>query len=255
MWEEPCISGENGSGTVFFSGCNLGCVYCQNRKISAERFGKAVTEDRLYDIFLELIDKGAHNINLVSPSHYAHVLIRVLDRPLPVPVIWNTGGYDSTETLRALDGKVQIYLTDLKYSDNCLAEKYSAARDYPETAKAAIEEMYRQRGNYVLDENGIMKSGVIIRHLVLPHSPENSKGVIDWVSSRFSDGQVLFSLMSQYTPAGEISAFPELSKRLEKIEYDSIYDYLLASGISDGFFQELSSAEEEYIPDFDLSGI
>lgn len=255
MWEEPCISGKRGSGAVFFSGCSLRCVYCQNSKISLECYGKPVTEDRLYDIFLELIDKGAHNINLVNPTHFSHVLIRVLERPLPVPVIWNSGGYDSVDTIRALDGKVQVYLPDLKYIKSDAAKKYSGAEDYPSVSESAIMEMFRQRGKYILDENGLIKSGVIIRHLVLPENIDGTYWVIDWIKENFGPGDVLFSLMSQYTPAGNISEYSELQRRLSPSEYDAVYHYLKVSGISDGFFQELSSAKEEYIPDFDLTGI
>ena len=255
MWEEPCISGVRGSGAVFFSGCSLGCVYCQNRSISAGLFGKTVTVARLRDIFSELIDKGAHNINLVTPTHYSNVLIKALERPLPVPVVWNTGGYDSVETLRALEGKVQIYLTDLKYLSPALSEKYSGAPDYPESAVAAIDEMFRQTGKYRLSSDGIMESGVIVRHLVLPGCIENTFDVIDYISERFGPGDILFSLMSQYTPAGDIGGFPNLQRRLTENEYERVNSYLSLSGIEDGFFQELSSADEEYIPDFDLTGV
>ena len=255
MWEEPCISGKNGSGTVFFSGCNLRCAYCQNYEISAKIFGKTVSVSRLQDIFKELIDKGAHNINLVSPSHYAHVIIKALEKPLPVPVVWNTGGYDSVETLKALEGKVQIYLTDLKYLDSAIAEKYSAAKDYPEVACKALGEMFRQRGKYILDSDGMMKSGVIVRHLVLPENIKNTKLVINYIDRHFSQGDILFSLMSQYTPAGDISTFPELGRRIRKSEYERVCRVLEKSSITEGFFQELSSAKEEYIPDFDLTGV
>lgn len=255
FWEEPCISGSRGSGTVFFSGCSLKCAYCQNYSISAENYGKYVSEDRLYDIFLELIGSGAHNINLVNPTHYAHALIRVLDRPLSVPVVWNTGGYDSVSTLRALDGKISIYLTDLKYMDSGVSDKYSLAPDYPEIAVAAIDEMFSQRGRYVLDNDGIMRSGVIVRHLILPENLDNTRRVIDHIAGRFSEGDILFSLMSQYTPSGDISRYPELGRRISRGEYDTAYKMLEDSGICDGFFQELSSADEEYIPDFDLTGV
>ena len=255
FWEEPCISGSRGSGTVFFSGCGLKCAYCQNYSVSAENFGKYVSEDRLYDIFLELIDEGAHNINLVNPTHYAHTLIRVLDRPLSVPVVWNTGGYDSVSTLRALNGKVSIYLTDLKYMDGGVSEKYSQARDYPEIAVSALDEMFAQRGRYVLDDAGIMQSGIIVRHLVLPENLDNTRCVINYIADRFSEGDILFSLMSQYTPSGDISHCPELRRRLDRSEYEAAYKMLEQSGICDGFFQEPSSADEEYIPEFDLTGV
>ena len=255
MWEEPCISGTNGSGTVFFSGCSLGCIYCQNHRISLERFGVPVSEVRLKDIFSELVDKGAHNINLVNPTHFSHVIIKALDTPLSVPVVWNSGGYDSVETLKALEGKVQIYLPDLKYLDSSLSELYSDAADYPSVAAAAISEMFRQRGKYIISDDGIMKSGVIIRHLILPDHIENTYRVIDWVESNFEKGDVMFSLMSQYTPAGDVGKFKNLQRRLTENEYSRVFRYLQESDIEDGFFQELSSAKEEFIPDFDLTGI
>lgn len=255
FWEEPVISGENGSGTVFFSGCPLKCVFCQNSEISAANFGKTVTASRLQEIYGELIKKGAHNINLVTPTHWANVILKSLEPPLPVPVVYNSGGYEKLETLRKFEGKIDIYLPDMKYTDTELAGKYSSAPDYPETAKAAILEMYRQVGRYKINGGGIMERGVIIRHLVLPGALDNTKAVIDWVAGTFSPGQVLFSLMSQYTPAGDIKNFPELQRRITQDEYDAAVEYLESSGIEDGFFQELSSAKEEYIPPFDLEGV
>ncbi|MGM9522001.1 MAG: radical SAM protein [Oscillospiraceae bacterium] len=254
FWEEPPVSGERGSGTVFFTGCNLRCVYCQNSTISCGGVGKTVTPEKLRDIYLSLIDKGVHNINLVTASHFSDAVIESLEKPLPVPVVWNSSGYESVETLKRLEGKVQVYLPDMKYSSSTTAAKYSRAPDYPETAKRAILEMFRQRGGYVLDGDGLIKSGVIIRHLVLPGNLENTFGVIDWVSESFLPGGVLFSLMSQYTPAGRAAEFPELNRRLSKEEYAAAMEYMERSGIEDGFFQELSSAKEEYTPDFDLTG-
>lgn len=254
-WEEPPISGERGSGTVFFSGCNLRCVFCQNYDISAQGHGKTVTPDRLRQIFSELKGQGVHNISLVTPSHFIDPVLEALDPQPSIPVVWNSGGYDSVSSLRRLEGKVQIYLPDMKYSLSEPAKKYSAAPDYPEVAKKAILEMYRQTGPYVLDDDGIMKSGVIIRHLVLPGNLANTFGVIDWVSDTFSDGEVLFSLMSQYTPAGRSHDFPELHRRLTQEEYDAAVGYMTERGIEDGFYQELSSAKEEYTPAFDLTGV
>ena len=254
FWEEPPISGENGSGTVFFSGCNLGCIFCQNKKISRGRFGKTVTPERLREIYEELIDKGAHNINLVTPTHFADAVLASLEPKLPVPVVYNCGGYESVEKLKRFEGKIQIYLPDIKYSDNALAKKYSAAPDYFETAKAAVKEMYRQTGKYDIGDDGIMKKGVIIRHLILPGQLENTKKVIDWVKNEFAPGEVLFSLMSQFTPVEGCNT-DELYRRLTKEEYSEIADYLFESGIEDGFMQELSSAKEEYIPPFDLEGV
>lgn len=254
FWEEPPISGENGSGTVFFSGCNLGCVFCQNKKISRGRFGKTVTPERLREIYEELINKGAHNINLVTPTHFADAVLASLEPKLAVPVVYNCGGYESVETLKRFEGKIQIYLPDMKYSDNALAKKYSAAPDYFETAKEAVKEMYRQTGKYDIGDDGIMKKGVIIRHLILPGQLENTKKVIDWVKNEFAPGEVLFSLMSQFTPVEGCNT-DELYRRLTKDEYSEIADYLFESGIEDGFMQELSSAKEEYIPPFDLEGV
>lgn len=254
FWEEPPISGENGSGTVFFSGCNLGCIFCQNKKISRGRFGKTVTPERLREIYEELINKGAHNINLVTPTHFADAVLASLEPKLAVPVVYNCGGYESVETLKRFEGKIQIYLPDMKYSDNVLAKKYSAAPDYFETAKAAVKEMHRQTGKYDIGDDGIMKKGVIIRHLILPGQLENTKKVIDWVKNEFAPGEVLFSLMSQFTPVEGCNT-DELYRRLTKDEYSEIADYLFESGIEDGFMQELSSAKKEYIPPFDLEGV
>ena len=193
MWEEPCISGSKGSGTVFFSGCNLHCVFCQNYDISCKGFGKEITIERLQEIYQELIAKGAHNINLVTPTHFTEAVIKSLEKPLSVPVVYNTSGFETQDTLRRLKGKVQIYLPDLKYSDDIAAIKYSNAPYYFRIATDAIKEMYRQVGDYELDENGLLKKGVVIRHLILPGMLENSKRVIDWVANNFKPGQVMFS--------------------------------------------------------------
>ena len=254
FWEEPPISGTNGSGTVFFSGCNLKCVFCQNEDISSGCFGKEITVERLREIYLELINKGAHNINLVTGTHFINAIAKSLEEPLTVPVVYNCGGYESINSLKLLENKVQIYLPDLKYADDELAIKYSDAPDYFEIATNAIKEMYRQVGNCEFDEDGIMTKGVIIRHLILPNNLENTKRVIDWVKENFNDGEVLFSLMSQFTP-NKTCKIPELSRRLTQEEYDEIEDYLFLSGIEDGFMQELSSAKEEYIPPFNLEGV
>jgi putative pyruvate formate lyase activating enzyme len=254
-WEEPCISGGRGSGTVFFAGCALGCAYCQNHGISLNRRGKPVTPERLREIYFELIGKGAHNVSLVTPTHFADGILASLSGGLPVPVVYNTGGYDSVETLKRFEGKIQIYLPDMKYALAGPAARYSAAPDYPEIAGRAIAEMYRQTGPYVLGPDGLLQSGVIIRHLVLPDNLENTFRVIDRIAGAFSPGDVLFSLMSQYTPCGGTDRFPELGRRLTRGEYDAARRYLDDSGIEDGFYQELSSAEEEYIPDFDLGGV
>ena len=254
FWEEPPISGTNGSGTIFFSGCNLKCVFCQNEDISSGCFGKEITVERLREIYLELINQGAHNINLVTGTHFINAIAKSLEEPLPVPVVYNCGGYESVNSLKLLENKVQIYLPDLKYADDELAIKYSDASDYFEIATNAIKEMYRQVGKCEFDENGIMTKGVIIRHLILPNNLDNTKRVIDWVKENFNDGEVLFSLMSQFTP-NKTCKTPELSRRLTQDEYDEIEDYLFLSGIEDGFMQELSSAKEEYIPPFNLEGV
>ena len=254
QWEEPPISGTRGSGTIFFSGCPLGCVFCQNEEISHRDVGKPVTVQRLRQICMELVDQGAHNINFVTPTHYSHILAQVLDTPLPVPVVFNSGGYDSVSTLKSLEGKIDIYLPDLKYMDSAPAGRYSAAPDYPAVAAAAIREMVRQVGPCVFDENGLLKKGVIIRHLVLPGQAEGAKQVMDWVAREFPKGTVLFSLMSQYTPYGRADQFPEIDRKLRRGEIRAVQDYMDALGL-DGFTQERTSAKREYTPPFDLSGI
>ncbi len=252
-WEEPCLSGTRGAGCVFFSGCSLGCVYCQNGSISRENFGKPISPARLREIFDSLIAQGAHCIDLVTPTHFTPWIAEALEPPLPVPVVWNSGGYERVETLRTLEGKVQVYLPDLKYGDAALSAALSDAPDYFETACAAIDEMYRQVGPYRIGADGIAQSGVIIRHMVLPGQLENTRRVIDYVARRFRPGEVLFSLMSQYTP--QPGATGALARRVTGAEYRAAAAYLDACGLREGFVQEKSSAKEEYTPDFDLSGI
>lgn len=252
LWEEPCVSGARGSGAVFFSGCVLRCVYCQNHAISHENFGKPVSVERLREIFWELIGQGAHNINLVSPTPFAPAIREALAEPLPVPVVWNTGGYERVETLRSLEGKVQVWLPDLKYVDSGLSRDLSGAVDYFGAASAAIEEMVRQTGNYVL-ENGLLKRGVLIRHLMLPGRLENTKAVLDWVAETFRPGQVLLSLMAQYTP--QPGAEGLLSRRVTGAEYRAALRYMENLGITDGYCQDAASARAEYTPDFDLTGV
>ena len=254
-WEEPCISGENGSGAVFFSGCSLKCVFCQNYEISSENRGVEIGASRLRDIFKELRDSGVHNINLVNPTHFAHAVAEALEEPPGIPVVYNCGGYESVDTLRMLEGKIDIYLPDMKYSDDAVAARYSKAGDYVRTAREAILEMYRQTGPYRLDESDMLQSGLIIRHLILPGLPDNSFGVIDWVTENFAPGQVLFSLMSQYTQCGRAAEYPEINRRITEKEYERIKAYMLAAGIEDGFFQDMDSAGEKFIPDFDFTGI
>lgn len=254
FWEEPPISGTRGSGTVFFSGCNLRCVFCQNSVISQEGFGKAVTVERLREIFWALIGQGAHNINLVTPTHFAHAVARALEEPLPVPVVWNTGGYESVETLRGLEGKVQVYLPDLKYLDPARAERYSAAPDYPERAKAAILEMFRQTGPCVFDGEGLLKRGVVIRHLLLPGGLPEAKAVMDWVAGTFPPGEVRFSLMSQYVPLGRAGEYPEIDRKLRAGERRSAEEYMDALELA-GYAQDPEAASGDYVPDFDLTGV
>ena len=251
FWEEPPISAERGSGTVFFSGCNLQCIFCQNEKISRGKFGKEITIYELKEIYKQLIEKGAHNINLVTPTHFVDAVVKSLDEPLSVPVVYNCGGYESLDALKKLNGKIDIYIPDLKYADNNLAKTYSNAPDYFETATQAIKEMYRQTGNYIIDDEGVMKKGVIIRHLILPGQLENTKKVIDWIKDNFKTGEILFSLMSQFTPIKSCNK-DSLHRRLTQEEYKEIESYLLNSGIEDGFMQELSSASEEYVPPFNI---
>lgn len=255
MWEEPIISGTKGSGTVFFSGCNLHCVFCQNYDISHNDFGKEITIARLKEIYHELIAKGAHNINLVTPTHFTEAVLKSLDEPLPVPVVYNTSGFETQDTLRRLKGKVQIYLPDLKYSDDIAAIKYSNAPNYFRTATEAIKEMYRQVGDYHIGDDGIMTKGVIIRHLIMPGMLDNSKRIIDWVAGTFKPGQVMFSLMHQYVPCGRAADYPEINRKVTDAEYKELENYLMASTIEDGFVQEGDSACEDFIPCFDGSGV
>ena len=253
QWEEPCLVGEHGAGAVFFSGCNLRCKFCQNGIISQEGFGKTISTERLREIFRELVEQGAACLDLVTPTHFADAVLEALgEESWPVPVVWNCGGYEFVETLGRLEGRVQVYLPDFKYALTEPARDYSAAADYPEIAKAAILEMFRQTGPYRL-ENGLLKRGVLIRHLVLPGELGNTKAVIDWVAETFRPGDVLFSLMSQYTP--QPGAEGKLARRLTRAEYRAAERYMADCGLTDGFTQERTSAKEEYTPDFHLQGI
>lgn len=255
MWEEPVISGTKGSGTVFFSGCNLHCVFCQNYDISCKGFGKEITIERLKEIYHELIAQGAHNINLVTPTHFTEAVLQSLDEPLPVPVVYNTSGFETQDTLRRLKGKVQIYLPDLKYSDDMAAIKYSNAPYYFRIATGAIKEMYNQVGDYHIDNKGIMTKGVIIRHLIMPGMPDNTKRIIDWVAANFKPGQVMFSLMHQYVPCGRANEYPEINRKVTDEEYKELESYLLQSTIEDGFVQEGDAACKDFIPCFDGTGV
>ncbi|MEA4894030.1 MAG: radical SAM protein [Oscillospiraceae bacterium] len=254
--EEPCISGTCGSGTVFFSGCGLRCVFCQNREISVEGRGREISVTRLAEIFSELEESGVHNLNLVTATHFTDKVVEALRLARPkIPVVWNSSAYENTETLKMLEGYVQVYMPDFKYSSGEAALRYSGARDYPETAKAAINEMFRQTGPSVIDGEGLLKSGVLIRHLILPGRLYDAFDVIDWVAENFPKNAVLFSLMSQFVPLAKKEKYPELDRPLTKEEYERAQSYLTLSGIESGYFQELSSATGELIPDFDLTGV
>lgn len=253
-WEEPCISGKNGSGTVFFSGCNLGCVYCQNYEISQKCKGKIVSENQLISIFESLIEQGANNINLVNPSHYALQITQVLKRwKSPVPIVYNTSSYDDVETLKKLDGLVDIYLADFKYILDEKAKKYSKAEDYPRVAKLALAEMKRQVPNDVFDQNGIMKKGMIIRHLILPANTNASIKALDFLGENYRDTYI--SIMAQYTPCGDLIDFNEVNRTITKREYNKVIDHALDLNLDKIFIQELDSANESYIPSFDFTGI
>ena len=253
-WEEPCISGTNGSGTVFFSGCNLRCVYCQNYSISHECFGKEISDKRLMEIFDELIESGAHNINLVNPTHYAERLAKVLkEYNSTVPVVYNSSGYESVETLKKLEGLVDVYLPDLKYIDSERSMRYSKASDYFERASAAIIEMKRQQKEDVF-ENGLMKKGVIIRHLILPKNTNKSIEILRFIKGNLGT-KTYVSLMAQYTPCGKIEDFPELQRRITEREYNKVVDFLEDEGFENAFVQERESASENYIPEFNLEGV
>lgn len=249
FWEEPCISGENGSGTVFFSGCNLGCVFCQNYEISHRKIGREVSADELIKIFESLIEKGANNINLVNPTHYALQLADVLSKwKSPVPIVYNSSGYESVETLKILDGLVDIYLPDFKYISSEKAKKYSFAEDYPKVAMLALKEMKRQVGADVFDESGLMKKGMIIRHLVLPSNTNASIKALDYLAENYADTYI--SVMAQYTPCGNLTGYDEINRKLTKREYNKIVDYILSLGLDKIFIQDLSSSGDRFIPEF-----
>ena len=249
-WEEPCISGTAGSGAVFFSGCNLGCVYCQNLEISRSIRGKTLDAAGLRELFARLRDSGVHNLNLVTATPYARTVAEALETPPGIPVVWNSGGYESLETLRMLEGKVDVWLPDMKYADAALARELSDAPDYFEAADAAIREMLRQTGPYRLDEAGLLRRGVLVRHLVLPGHIGNSKDVLEWFAA-LPKGTALFRLMAQYTPNG----FGGPERRLTPEEFSEVSDYMYMLGIRDGYVQELSSAGSEYVPPFDGTGL
>lgn len=258
FWEEPCISGEEGSGTVFFSGCNLRCVYCQNRKIAEGVYGKIITVDRLAAIFLDLQKQGANNINLVTPSHYVLPIIKALnlakEQGLLIPVVYNSSAYESVETLKKLEGYVDVYLPDFKYMDEELGRKYSNAGNYSEIAKKAIAEMVRQVGNAQFDSRGILKKGVVVRHLVLPGYTADSKEIIKYLYDTYGNS-IYISIMSQFTPILGLENYPELQRKLTEKEYDEVVDFAIELGVENGFIQEGDVAKESFIPDFDGQGV
>ncbi len=249
MWEEPCISGERGSGTVFFSGCTLRCVYCQNYEISAKNRGRIITVNELADEFKRLENLGVHNINLVSPTPYIYAVLKALEIYKPsIPVVYNTSGYEKVETLRLLDGAADIYLPDFKYASPTLSEQYSAAKNYVESAVPAIEEMLRQTGTPEFGGDGMLKRGTVIRHLVLPNHTRNSIDVLDIINERFQGAMV--SLMGQYVPLGKASNYEKLNRKITQREYEKVKNHLFELNL-DGFVQELSSADEKYVPAWD----
>ena len=260
MWEEPCISGTNGSGAVFFSGCTLRCVYCQNYHIANSEVGKTVSVERLSEIFLELQEQGANNINLVTPGQYVPHIIRAVEQArrqgLAVPIVYNTGSYENVDTIKALEGIVDIYLPDFKYLDPEHAKKYSGAEDYPEVAKAALEEMVRQTGNPVFNDVGIMTKGVIVRHLLLPGCLRDARRIVKYLYETYGD-QIYMSLMNQYTPLDTLNRekYPELAKKVTKKAYDVLVDYAIDLGVEQAFIQEGETAKESFIPDFSYEGV
>ena len=258
MWEEPCISGKEGSGAVFFSGCSLGCAFCQNRTISKGQSGKVITVEYLAELFLNLQAQKANNINLVTAGHFLpqvrEAIILAKERGLTIPVVYNSSGYEKAEMLRYLDGLVDIYLPDLKYLEADLAGKYSHAKDYPEVAMKALEEMVRQVGTPEFDERGMMKKGVIVRHLVLPGCISDSKDVLEYLWDHFGN-KIYVSIMSQYTPLPHVTAWPELNRQVTQEEYEEVIDYARFLGMSQVYIQEGECAKDSFIPAFDCEGI
>lgn len=267
MWEEPCISGTAGSGTVFFTGCNLKCVFCQNHSIAVGGKGKSVSAKRLAELFLMLQEKGAHNINLVTPSHYipgiAGALTLAKVQGLTLPIVYNTGGYDSVDALSMLDGLIDIYLPDFKYVSGELSKRYSHAADYFKVAKQSLAEMFRQVGEPVFEslalptddsDNLLMKKGIIVRHLLLPGCLEDSKAVIRYLYETYGNN-IYISIMNQYTPLPHVAAYPELNRKVTEAEYEELVDFAIDLGVEQGFIQEGDTAEESFIPEFDFTGL
>ena len=255
-WEEPIISGSRGSGTIFFSGCSLSCVFCQNREISHEGFGKRVTEDELADIMLKLQNDGAHNINFVTPTHFVPSVINSVriakEKGLLLPIVYNTGSYDAISTIRSLAGTVDVYLPDLKYYKNNTAEKYSSAPDYVEVARAAIDEMVKQVGEPQISPDGLIKRGVVVRILLLPGHLAEAKLSVKYLLNKYGD-KIYISLMNQYTPMPGMCG--NLSRRVSHEEYEELCDYAVRCGLKNGFFQDYGTAEDSFIPPFDLTGV
>lgn len=258
MWEEPCISGETGSGTVFFSGCSLGCVYCQNEKIAKNHIGKEVTTDRLVEIYFELKEQGAANINLVTPTHMLFSVISSIEQAkkqgFDLPFVYNCGGYEKLESIQLLNGLIDIYLTDFKYYENELAIRYSNAPNYFRYASESLKEMVRQTGEAKFNETNMMTKGVIVRHLILPGCVEDSKQVVKYLYDTYKD-QIYISLMNQYTPLPHVSSYPEINRKLSEAEYDEVVDYAISLGVENGFIQEGDTSSESFIPDFDITGV
>ena len=258
MWEEPCISGEKGSGAVFFSGCGLRCIFCQNREIAIGKDGKEISVEKLGGIFIHLEKQGAANINLVTGAHYVPQIIEALkiakEKGLSVPIVYNSSGYEKIETLKLLEGYVDVYLPDFKYMEGSLAEDFSNAPDYPERAKAAIEEMVRQTGNCVFNEDGYIEKGTIVRHLILPGHTVNSKKVLEYLHSTYGN-KIFISIMNQYTPVYEQKKYTELNRKVTEREYKKVLDYALEIGLENGFWQTGDTAKESFIPDFDYEGL
>ncbi len=259
MWEEPCISGTAGSGTVFFSGCNLRCIFCQNYHIALGEAGREISTKHLAEIFLSLQAQGANNINLVTPTHFVPQILLALqsakEHGLTIPIVYNSSGYESTETLRLLEGYVDIYLPDFKYMDPALSLKYSHAQDYFTKAKESLAEMVRQAGSPVFDPaTGLMKGGVIVRHLLLPGHTKDSKKILRYLHTTYGN-QIFISIMNQYTPLPQVKELPELNRRVSPAEYERVLDFALRIGIENGFFQEGETASDSFIPEFDERGL
>lgn len=258
MWEEPCISGKKGSGAIFFSGCTLKCVFCQNREIAEGKYGKEISSQRLTEIFLELQGKGAANINLVTAGHFVvpvkEALLRAKEQGLAIPVIYNSGGYERVETLRFLEPVVDVWLPDFKYMDGRLAREYSKAEDYPQTAKKALEEMVRQAGECRFDKEGYIQKGVIVRHLILPGHTRDSMEILSYLHKTYGE-HIYISVMNQYTPLPQVKDLEPLNRKVTRREYRRVLDFALELGIEQGYFQEGETAKESFIPLFDYEGL